>query len=64
MTNKLKMVRERKGFTQYELGRLLGKYQSWVWQIENSYSVPSEQEKEALAKVLEVDVDEVFPEMA
>jgi len=32
--NKLKEARNKKGLTQYELGKLIGKYQSRIWQIE------------------------------
>ena len=60
--NRVKEVRERKGITQYELGRLLGKYQSWIWQVENGYSVPREWEKVAIAEVLGVSPSEIFPE--
>ncbi len=32
--NKLKEARNKKGLTQYELGKLIGKHQSRIWQIE------------------------------
>jgi len=59
--NRIKEVREQKGITQYELGRLLEKYQSWVWQVENGYCEPKGWEKEAIAKALCADVSEIFP---
>jgi transcriptional regulator with XRE-family HTH domain len=61
MMNRLKEVREQKRLSQYELGRLLGKYQSWVWQVENGYHEPDKTEKEAIVKILDVDVNEIFP---
>lgn len=60
--NRLKEMRNRNGLTQYELGRLIGKYQSRIWQIEKGYYPPREWEKEAIAKVLGVDMNEIFPE--
>jgi DNA-binding XRE family transcriptional regulator len=60
--NRLKEMRNRKSLTQYELGRLIGKYQSRIWQLEHDYSLPRQWEKEAIAKVLMVDLKEIFPE--
>ena len=60
--NWMKEIREQKGLTQYELGRLIGKYQSRIWQIENDYCTPKEWEKEDIAYVLGLSVDEIFPE--
>jgi len=62
--NRLKETRERKGISQYELGRLIGRYQSLIWQIEHGYHEPDEAEKEEIAKVLGMDVNEIFPEYA
>ena len=60
--NRLKEIRKQKGFTQQELGRTVGKYQTFIYNIEREYYVPTIQEKEILAKVLEVDVSELFPD--
>lgn len=62
MMNKMRKTREKKGLSQYELGRAIGKYQSRIWQIEKGYYPPKEWEKEAIAKVLGLDVNEIFPE--
>ena len=59
--NKLKDERQKKALSQYELGKLIGKYQSRIWQIEKGYCPPREWEKEALAKVLDVGVETLFP---
>jgi DNA-binding XRE family transcriptional regulator len=62
--NKLKELRQQKGLTQYELARLIGRYQSKVWLWEKGYYRPKEREKREIARVLGVDVDEIFPENA
>jgi len=59
--NRLKELRLQKGFTQYELGKAIGKYQTRIWHIEKGYYPAKEWEKEALARVLNVDVDNIFP---
>jgi len=60
--NRLKEARERKGISQYELGRLIGRYQSLIWQIEQGYHEPDEAEKEEIAKVLGAAGTDIFPE--
>jgi DNA-binding XRE family transcriptional regulator len=60
--NRLKEIRLKNGFTQYELGRLIGKYQTRIWHIENGYYPAKQWEKEALAKVLDVAVNDIFPD--
>lgn len=60
--NRLKDMRNRKGLTQYELGKLIGKYQSRIWQLEKGYYPPREWEKCAIAKALGVAIDEIFPD--
>jgi len=60
--NRLKEMRNRNGLTQYELGKLIGKYQSRILQLEHDYSPSKQWEKEAIAKVLMVHVKEIFPE--
>jgi transcriptional regulator with XRE-family HTH domain len=60
--NRLRKIRKLKGFTQYELGKAIGKYQSRIWQWENGFYVPKEHEKQALARVLNVDVNDIFPD--
>ena len=60
--NRLKEIRQRKGLTQYELGKLIGRYQSKVWLWERDYYRPNEKERREVARVLEVEVAEIFPE--
>ena len=60
--NRLKETRKQKGFTQQELGRAVGKYQPFIYNIERGYYNPTMQEKETLARVLGVDICDIFPE--
>ena len=59
--NKLKEVRKAKGLSQYQLGRAIGKYQTRIWQLESGYAEAGEEERERIASVLGVAVEEVFP---
>ncbi len=60
--NRLREVRKQKGFIQQELGRAVGKYQTYIYLIEKGYLNPPIHEKEALARVLDVDVSDIFPD--
>lgn len=60
--NRLKQIRKQKGFTQTELGRAIGKYQPFIYNIEKHYYVPIEEEKEKLTQVLGVSVTDIFSE--
>ena len=59
--NRLKEIRKQKGLTQQELGRAVGKYQSFIHNIERGYYKPTMQEKEALARLLGVEISDIFP---
>ena len=59
--NRLKEFRQKRGFSQYWLGRAIGKYQNRIWQLENGYAEPKDWEKEVLATVLGVPAQELFP---
>ena len=60
--NRLREIRKQRGFTQQELGRAVGKYQPFIYNIEKGYYDPTMQEKETLVRVLEVDISDIFPE--
>ncbi len=60
--NNLKMWREKRGFSQYKLGYAINKYQNRIWQLENGYAEPKDWEKEVLAAVLAVPIQELFPQ--
>jgi len=60
--NRLKELRQEKGLTQYELARLIGRYQSKVWLWEKGYYQPNEQEKMEIARVLGVEINKIFPD--
>ena len=60
--NKLKETRKLKGLTQYQLGKTIGKYASFISKVETGKLWPWTSEKEALAKALDVQVSDIFPE--
>ena len=62
--NRLKELRCLKGLTQYKLAELTGTYQTKIWLIENEYYAPKEHEKQTLAKILNVDVNDIFPDVS
>ena len=59
--NRLREIRKQRRITQQELGRAVGKYQSYIHNIEKGYYTPSMQEKEYLAMSLELKVTDIFP---
>jgi DNA-binding XRE family transcriptional regulator len=58
--NKLKEIRRQKRLTQIELGQAIGKYQSFIHNIEKGYYLPTDEEKQLLAQVLRVNVSDIF----
>ncbi len=60
--NRLKEFRLRKGLTQDQLGVAVGKYSSWVYELENGYRNPKDLRKEKLSEVLGVTAEELFPQ--
>ena len=59
---KLKLFRFLNEKSQDEISHEIGISQAKLSRIERGYIVPSEEEKEALAKVLKMKVKELFPE--
>ncbi len=59
--NKLREIRKLKGLTQYELGKAIRKYVSFISNVETGKYDPWPNEKEALAKALGVQVSDIFP---
>ena len=59
--NKLREIRKQRGLTQYELGKAIGKYVSFISNVETGKLSPWTSEKEALAKALGVQVSDIFP---
>lgn len=57
---KLKKIRIEKGLSQKELAKIVKTHQSIVSWIECGYRKATKQQMEALAKALEVEVDEIF----
>ena len=60
--NRLKEIRKQEGFTQVELGKEVGKYQSFIHNIERCYYFPTEKEKQELAQALGVSIPDIFPD--
>ena len=59
--NNLKAIRRERGLTQYELAAKLGTHQTRIWLLEQGYYPPKTWEKQALAAILEVEEQELFP---
>jgi len=58
--NRLREIRKQKELTQTELGKAVGKYQPYVHLIErHDYKTTAEQ-KQTLANVLGVTVEDIF----
>ncbi len=59
--NQLKVLRAIKRITQFKLSLKSGILQSRLSLMENGLIEPREEEKEKLAKALEVSAEEIFP---
>lgn len=62
MNMKLKIIRIKKGITQWELSKQTNIPNYKLSLIENEHIEPNEQEKEKLARALKVKIAELFPE--
>lgn len=62
MKNLLKFKRWEAGFKQYELAGLLGCSASYLSMVENGRQEPTEEFKEKAALILNLSIQEVFPE--
>lgn len=60
--NRLREIRKQKGLTQYELGKAIGKYASFITKVERGKFWPWMSDREALAKVLGVQISDIFPD--
>jgi transcriptional regulator with XRE-family HTH domain len=63
-TDLLVSARERKGWTQIELARQLGVAQSTVSRIEQGSALPRPALAVRLARLLEVSLSEIYPDLA
>ncbi|MCD6318701.1 helix-turn-helix transcriptional regulator [Candidatus Aerophobetes bacterium] len=59
--NEVKEMRLKRRLTQYALAKKLNKSPWWVSRVERGLTKVSESEKIKIAKVLGVEVREVFP---
>ena len=60
--NNLRKIRKLRSLTQYELGKAIGKYASFISKVETGKLGPWTSEREALAKALGVQVSDIFPD--
>jgi transcriptional regulator with XRE-family HTH domain len=60
--NRLRIVRAERRRSQLDTSIASQISASRYWRIENSYTEPTAEERERLARVLEVTVADVFPE--
>ena len=60
--NRLRHLRECKGFSHSELGKLSGESASLLMRVESGHAIPSMEGLERLAQALGVSVDLLFSE--
>ena len=60
---RIKELREERGLTQEELGRLLDTHAQTVFRYEAGSRVPSVRKLEEIARALEVEPGELFPKV-
>lgn len=57
----LKSARALKGLTQADLAKRIGRSQSWLSQVEQGTSQPSEVDQALICRALRVTPDAIFP---
>ncbi len=62
--SKMREIRVVKRIPQIEVGAQIGMSQTWVSLVERCYVVPTDLEKNRIAKVLGCRPEEVFPQEA
>jgi DNA-binding XRE family transcriptional regulator len=62
MKSKLRQLRILSGFTQHELGQVVGLHYSAVCRIEKGMQRPNERQKIAIAEFFKIDKEIIFPE--
>ena len=58
---RLRATRVLRGYSQSDLGRRLGRCQSWVCQLERGLIEPSDVDIALICRTLQVKPEEVFP---
>lgn len=61
VTNRLRVFRAERRWSQMELGRRTRISPNRIWRFENGYAEPTPDEQDRLAKTLRVTVQDVFP---
>jgi transcriptional regulator with XRE-family HTH domain len=61
--NRLKVLRAEKNLSQLDLAIKARIKEYRYWRIENGYVIPTDDERDGLARALKVDVPEAFPEV-
>ncbi|APT75038.1 hypothetical protein LN42_00465 [Marinitoga sp. 1137] len=60
MKNNLKELRTKKNLTLNQLAKMTGLNQATIWRIENGIIIPKIDTAQKIAKVLEVNVENLF----
>jgi len=60
--NRLRVIRADKGVSQLDVAMKAGVKEYRYWRIENRYVIPTDDERDAIAKALKVSVADVFPD--
>jgi transcriptional regulator with XRE-family HTH domain len=58
--NELRLLRAKHRLTQFDLAAHLGINRARYWQIENSYTAPTEAERKALCRLFKVAETDIF----
>lgn len=61
LSNRLRVLRAERGFSQMETAALARISRDRLWRIENGYMDATEAEREALARIFGVSPAEIFP---
>jgi transcriptional regulator with XRE-family HTH domain len=60
-TNRLRVLRAEKRLSQMDTAEAAGISFNRYWRIEAGYAEPTEQERQHIARVLHVHIDQAFP---
>ena len=61
LSNRLRVIRAEQRVSQLRLGLAAGIHPTRLWRIENGYTEPTDPERAAIARALDVSEAEVWP---
>lgn len=61
LTNRLRVLRAERGFSQIDTARLAGMTKDRFWRIENGYLDPTDDERGVFARIFNVEPSAIFP---